>query len=292
MQIAILGPTASGKSSLAAALARRLGGAVVNGDPFQSLAGIPIGTGQPAPEEQSGVPHLGYGVLPLSTALNPQSFGVEVRRWLSQCSNAVLVTGSGLYLRGIWEQLDELPRVDPEVTARVRAWNSTLGAPVLHRYLKAVDPIRAGELHPNDGSRIQRALALHLGTGERPSTMLQGIRRGVPEGWEALLVLPSRERLRERVAERVHAMVQRGWPQEVRRIRETGQAEELRRLRPLGYLDWIEGGNPSAIEARIIQETQAYAKRQSTWFRNQLPGVPVWDPDSGEMPGIAGVSWS
>jgi len=290
MQIAILGPTATGKSSLATALARRLGYTVVNGDPFQALAGLPIGTGQPGPEEQKGVPHLGYGALPLSTVLNPQSFGEQVRRWLSACEGSLLVTGSGLYLRGIWEQLDTLPEVDPEITARVRSWNVALGAPVLHRYLRAVDARRAADLHPNDGSRIQRALALHLGTGERPSELLQGIQRGVPEGWRALLVLPSRERLRERVAARVRAMVRQGWPEEVRRIAEAGQAEELRRLHPLGYVAWLEGGNPSMIEARIVQETQAYAKRQVTWFKNQLPGVQCWDPDGGGMPEIDGIS--
>lgn len=287
MPIAILGPTASGKSSLAVALARRTGGTVVNGDPFQSLAGIPIGTGQPSDEEQDGVPHLGYGVLPLSTALNPQIFGAQVRQWLSQCSNPVLVTGSGLYLRGIWQQLDVLPEVDPAVTARVRAWNTILGAPLLHRYLRAVDPSRATELHPNDGSRVQRALALHLATGQRPSELLRGVQRGVPEGWSALLVSPTREHLRERVAARVRAMVRQGWPGEVRRIVEAGHGEDLRRLRPLGYLDWMERRDPvEKIEARIIQETQAYAKRQGTWFRNQLPDIRNWDPDGGEWPEI------
>jgi tRNA dimethylallyltransferase len=279
MRIAILGPTASGKSSLASALAHRLGGTVVNGDPFQALAGIPIGTGQPGPEEQGGVPHVGYGALPLSTALNPQGFGTLVRTWLDGAGDAILVTGSGLYLRGIWEQLDALPDVDPEITDRVRAWGSRLGAPVLHRYLRAVDPRRAAELHPNDSSRIQRALALHLGTGRRPSELLQGIQRGVPEGWKALLVLPSREALRQRVARRVRAMVEQGWPGEVHALVAAGHGEELRRLRPLGYLDWMEGGDPAAIEARIVQETQAYARRQGTWFRNQLPGVATWDPD-------------
>jgi tRNA dimethylallyltransferase len=75
-------------------------------------------------------------------------------------------------------------------------------------------------------------------------------------------------------------MVEQGWPEEVQRIVHGGQEGELRRLRPLGYAHWLEGGPLDRIEARIVQETQTYAKRQGTWFRNQLPRLPVWDPDA------------
>lgn len=279
MNLAILGPTASGKSALAAEAARRIGGVVVNGDPFQSLAGIPVGTGQPGDEERLGVPHLGYGVLPLTTRLNPADFGTLARTWLAQAGLPVLVTGSGLYLRGIWEQLDDLPEVPPRLVAQVREWHRLVGAPRLHRYLEGVDPVRAAALHPNDGSRVQRALALYLASGRRPSDLLSGVPRGVPAGWRALLVLPSRERQRERVRRRVRAMVAQGWRAEVARAVQEGFSEDLRRLRPLGYVQWLDGGPAADIEARIVLETQAYAKRQGTWFRNQLPGVPAWDPD-------------
>jgi len=102
---AILGPTASGKSALAVEVARRIGGTVVNGDPFQAFAGLAIGTGQPSEAERGEVPHAGYGVLPLTVSVNPAGFGAQVRQSLSQTLNPVLVTGSGLYLRGIWDQL-------------------------------------------------------------------------------------------------------------------------------------------------------------------------------------------
>jgi tRNA dimethylallyltransferase len=277
MPIALLGPTASGKSAVAVAVARRLGGTVVNGDPYQALAGLAIGTGQPGAAEQGGVPHLGYGVLPLSERPNPKDFGEQVRGWLSECREPVLVTGSGLYLRGIWNQLSELPPVPPAVVARVRAWTATLGAPVLHRFLTAVDPVRAEALHPNDTARIERALALHLATGSRPSALLPGLAPDLPEGWRVLLVSPSRESRRARVAARVAAQVAAGWPEEVARLVAAGHRADLEALRPLGYEAWITGG--AQAQAAVVRDTQAYAKRQATWFRHQLPGVPEWDPD-------------
>lgn len=280
MPIAILGPTASGKSAVALAVARRVGGTVVNGDPYQAIAGLAIGTGQPDEAERGGVPHVGYGELPLSARPNPAAFGAWVQERLLACHEPVLVTGSGLYLRGIWNQLSDLPEVSAPLVDRVRRWGSILGIPALHRYLAAVDPARAAALHPNDGARVQRALALHLATGHRPSVLLSGLETGIPPGWRVLVVSPGREQRRERVAARVAAQVRAGWREEVRGLVAAGHAADLLALRPLGYAAWMEGGSPAAAQALVVQETQAYAKRQATWFRNQLPGAPTWDPDA------------
>lgn len=279
MPIAILGPTASGKSSLAVAVARALGGTVVNGDPYQAIGGLAIGTGQPDAAEQGGVPHVGYGVLPLSARPNPTAFGAQVRSWLATCREPVLVTGSGLYLRGIWDQLSDLPPVAGSRVAQVRRWGDQLGTPVLHRYLAAVDPHRAAALHPNDRARVQRALALHLTTGGPATALLEGAARDIPLGWRVLVVTPGRERRRERVVARVRAQVAAGWIEEVRALDAAGHGPDLLALRPLGYAHWLAGGAPDAVQATVVQETQAYAKRQGTWFRNQLPGAPTWDPD-------------
>ena len=280
MLIALLGPTASGKSALGAAVARHLGGTVVNGDPYQAIAGLGIGTGQPSLAEQGGVPHVGYGVLPLSTRPNPAQFGELVRGWLGSVPSPVLVTGSGLYLRGIWDQLSALPEVDGALVDKVRRWGAELGSPVLHRFLGAVDPVRAARLHPNDTARVQRALSLHLATGRAPSNLLEGPTTGLPEGWRVLVVTPGREQRRQRVVARVADQVAAGWPEEVAGLVAAGRADDLAALRPLGYAAWMAaGGAPAAIQAQVVQETQAYAKRQATWFRNQLPGALTWDPD-------------
>lgn len=280
MPFAILGPTASGKSALALALARRLRGTVVNGDPYQALRGLEIGTGQPSEAEREGLPHLGYGVLPLSARPNPKAFGELVRGWLVEAVNPVLVTGSGLYLRGIWEQLTELPEVPEATVAQVRRWAERLGIPVLHRYLAAVDPARAGALHPRDGARVVRALALHLATGRRPSDLLSGVVRGLPPGWRALRVLPGREAQRDRIARRVRAQVAAGWPAEVAARVAEGHRADLEALRPLGYREWMAGGDPLEVETAVVTATRAFAKRQVTYFGNQWPEVPTWDPDT------------
>lgn len=279
MPIAILGPTASGKSALAVEVAARLGGTVVNGDPFQAIAGLEIGTGQPEERERKGVPHVGYGCFPLGHRPDPAGFGTMVREWITASPTAILVTGSGLYLRGIWGQLSELPEVDPRLTERVRSWAKRLGAPALHRWVAAVDPVRAAQLHRNDGARIQRALALHLASGRRPSELLDGIGRGVPDGWRALLVLPDREALQRRIEARVAAQIAAGWREEVASLLAAGRGPELEALRPLGYAEWMRGVDPGAARRRIVQATRAYAKRQITFFRNQWPGIPAWDPD-------------
>ncbi|HJW71215.1 MAG TPA: tRNA (adenosine(37)-N6)-dimethylallyltransferase MiaA [Geothrix sp.] len=284
MPIAILGPTASGKSALALAVARRVGGPVVNGDPYQALAGLAIGTGQPGVEEQGGVPHVGYGVLPLSTRPNPAAFGELVREWLGAHREPVLVTGSGLYLQGIWGQLSTLPDVPEVLVDRVRGWGARLGMPRLHRFLAAVDPVRARALHPNDSARVQRALALHLVTGRPPSELLDGLGSGVPAGWRVLVVTPERELRRKRIIARVAEQIRAGWPQEVARLLAEGHRPDLEAIRPLGYARWMAGGTTGAIATDIIRDTQAYAKRQATWFRNQLPTVATWDPDAEPLP--------
>lgn len=273
--IAVVGPTASGKSALGVAVAKRIGGTVVNGDPFQALQGLEIGTGQPTGAERGGVLHAGYGLLPLSARPNPATFGALVRGWLAEAQNPVLVTGSGLYLRGIWDQLSDLPAV-PEVTvAKVRDLDRRLGTRALHRYLAAVDPARGSELHPNDAARVQRALALHLATGARPSDLREGRATGAPEGWRVLIVAPARDARRARVERRVAAQFEAGWAEEAARLLEAGHETDLRALRPLGYEALLEG----SPRERIVQETQAYAKRQATWFRHQFKEAPAWDPD-------------
>ena len=110
--------------------------------------------------------------------------------------------------------------------------------------------------------------------------MLSGPDTEVPEGWRVLVVTPDRAHRRDRVSARVAAQVRAGWPGEVAGLVAGGHGADLEALRPLGYAAWMAGGDPDDIRARVVQETQAYAKRQTTWFRNQLSEAAVWDPDA------------
>ena len=285
--LAIVGPTASGKSGIAVEIAKMLGGAIVNGDPFQAYSGIPIGTGQPTANEKQGVPHIGYGALLLDCQLNPDNFGAMVRNWLEEARKIdrvpILVTGSGLYLRGIWNQLDQMPDVPEAIAKKARSLCRQLGPLALHRYLGCVDPIRASQLHPNDSSRIQRALAIHLATGRPPNQFLSGVPKEIPQDWRVVLVMPQRELLRERIAKRVQAMADNGWREEAMRIRQEGQEEHIRRIRPIGYETWLDEPDSKEAQRKIVHDTCAYAKRQATWFNNQLPdAIPLGPCSDGE----------
>jgi tRNA dimethylallyltransferase len=286
-KLAILGPTASGKSGIAVRIAKEINGTVINGDPFQAFMDIPVGTGQPRHDERQRVPHIGYGVFTLDRVLNPATFGATVREWVAAAQNVgstpILVTGSGLYLRGIWDQLDALPCVPERIVQKVRRLGQRLGSQTLHRYLHVVDPDRASRLHPNDASRVQRAIALHIGTSKQPSALLTSPSNAIPMDWQIFMIMPRRESMKERIATRVKKMIESGWRQEVQRIEQSSQVAHLRRLRPLGYDVLLDEPIPDAAVQKIVQATQAYAKRQVTWFKNQMPDEVRIDPD-GEDP--------
>jgi len=291
--IAIVGPTASGKSGVAVEIAKAIGGAIVNGDPFQAYSAIPIGTGQPTGEELQAVPHIGYGEFPLDWPMNPDSFGTIVRDWIDSVRNdgrvPILVTGSGLYLRGIWNQLDSMPLVPEAITKKVRRLCQQLGPPALHRYLASVDSVRASQLHPNDGSRIQRALALHLATGRPPSQLLSGTTKEIPDGWRVVLVMPKRGLLRELIAKRVQTMADLGWREEAHGLQRMGLEEHIRRIRPIGYETWLDEPDPKKALQKIVRDTCSYAKRQATWFNNQLNGAAKFVAVPSEQDVIEGL---
>lgn len=275
--IAIVGPTSSGKSDLAVNIARRIQGTIVNGDPFQSYKEIPIGTGQPDQQQLDEITHVGYGVFDLKTELNPIKFGACVQSWLC-CNNPILVTGSGFYLKGIWGTLAALPDIPKDVSHKVHYWARLLGSNILYKFLKVVDPVRASNLHYNDSFRIERALSIYLATGCKASDFLSNPKTDLPPNWRVLLVLPSSAYIYNRIVDRIKHMFNTGWHTEVEKIRQSGLEAEIRRLRPIGYNILLDK-NIKDVENKIVHATTAYARRQSTFFRNQWPQIPIWNPE-------------
>ena len=273
MKLAVVGPTASGKTQLATALAKLLGATIINGDPFQALQGCSIGTGQPTSEELDGQLNQGYGCFPLSIHLNPKDFGLSVNAWIKDLSSTICVTGSGLYLRGIWNQFSPLPEVPVSVIKRLRERTDRESASVLYQELATIDPDRAREIHPNDRARIERALALYEVSGVLPSQLRAGVSLEVPSDWKVIVLDPPRDLIRESIQRRIHRQISSGWREEIASLRAQGHEADLRRLRPLGYETLMDEVNPGVAQNLITVETQQYAKRQSTWFRHQIKNV-------------------
>ncbi len=273
MKLAVLGPTASGKTKLATALAKLSGGTIINGDPFQALEGCPIGTGQPTPQDLDGQSAEGYGCFPLSTHLNPKDFGVSVNAWMKGLSETICVTGSGIYLRGIWNQFSPLPEVPLSIIKNIRERVDNLGTSHVYKELQVIDPDRANEIHPNDRARVERALALYEASGVLPSRLLSGFPLEIPENWKVIILDPPRDVLRESIRRRIEHQFSSGWPREVKSLMAQGHESDLRRLRPLGYEILMDQTDISMAQKLITIETQQYGKRQSTWFRHQIKNV-------------------
>ncbi len=273
--VALMGPTASGKSSLALALAERLGGEIVSADSAQVYRGLDLGTAKPTPAERARVVHHLVDLRNLDEEFSLADFqtlagGVLQEVW-GRGRLPLLVGGTGLYVRGLLEgyTLVEVPP-DPELRRTLEARDSQS----LLDELGGRDPETAGRLDPRNRRRLVRALEVCLQTG-RPFSELS---RRVPPGYPRLklgLRMP-RPLLHERIGRRLEAMVRAGWVEEVRALAEKGWGPRLRRLRILGYpelLDVVEGARPldSALE-EILRATRRYARRQETWLRAE-PGL-------------------
>jgi tRNA dimethylallyltransferase len=296
--VAILGPTASGKSDLGLALAERFGGEILCCDSMQVYRGMDVGTGKPSRAEQARIPHH---LLDLVDPGEPFHAG----RWADLARAAivdvtgrgrlpVIVGGTGLYFRALVRGLFEAPPSDPEIRARHDAASAREGVPALHARLAAVDPEAAAGIRVNDLVRISRALEVWEQTGVPISELRRRAPPPPPLRVFTIVLDPSLDDLRERIDRRVDAMIAAGWPAEVERLWAGGFAR-ARAMEALGYRQLgqvLEGTVPldEAI-AETKRITVAYARRQRTWFRKEdatlrLP-LPV-DPArvAGEVAGF------
>jgi len=276
--VALVGATATGKSAVALAAAAASGGEIVNADALQAYRGLDIGTAKPSAAERVGVPHHLIDVLDPRERFSAGEFARRARAALAEIAArgrpAFVVGGSGLYLRALWSGLAEIPRVDPDVRASLDRRLAAEGLPALRAELSCRDPATAARLGARDTQRILRALEVALGTGRSLSSWLAAARseNPPPPMRKVGLTLP-RAVLYDRIAERVRQMVDRGWPDEVRRLLAAGVPRDAPALQAIGYSDWIrqidgETDSRETVEA-IVRATRRYAKRQETWFRRE-----------------------
>lgn len=287
--VLIAGPTASGKSALAIQAAEALGGVVINADSMQVYRDLRIITARPSAEEEAQVPHQLFGHVEAAE-------NYSVGRWCRDVAGVlddvrklgavpILVGGTGLYFKALTTGLAAVPPIPEDVRALVRGRIATEGAPALHVELMQRDPATAARLMINDRSRIARALEVVLATG-RP--LSDWHRDGLPPLIDAgkatkVFITCERKELVRRIETRFHAMLKGGALEEVRAL-------AARRLDPLlpamkaHGVPWLirHFNGEITLEAAAeggIMDTRRYAKRQVTWFRNQMKDWPAMPPN-------------
>jgi tRNA dimethylallyltransferase len=279
--VAVVGPTAAGKSDLAVDLALRLGGEVVNTDSMQLYRGMDIGTAKLTPAERRGVPHHlldVWDVTRTATAAEYQRLARPViDELLAKGRVPILVGGSGLYVRAALDDLD-FPGTDPQIRARLEAELAHAGPGPLHERLKDRDPVAAAAILPSNGRRVVRALEVIELSG-RPFSATMPSYDAIYDSRQIGVEVP-RPVLDERIALRVDGMWRAGLVEEVRRLAAQGLADGFTAGRALGYAQVLRflSGEWTEEQARqeTIRATRRFARRQESWFRRD-PRV-VWLP--------------
>lgn len=287
----LMGPTASGKTGLAVALARELPLEIVSVDSALVYRGMDIGTAKPDPHVLEQAPHRLIDILDPAEAYSAAQFRADALREIAAIHAAgrvpLLVGGTMLYFRALEQGLAELPAAAPELRAQLAAEAERVGWAVLHARLAAVDPVAADRIHRNDPQRIQRALEVYELTGKPISYWLERSRgEPFPYAVAKWIVAPSDRRwLHERIEVRFAEMLAAGFVAEVAALRERSDlTRECPSMRAVGYRqiwDYLEGDyDYEAMAAKGIVATRQYAKRQLTWLRAEC--AADWFPSEAE----------
>jgi tRNA dimethylallyltransferase len=272
--VAVVGPTATGKSDLAVALAQRLGGEVINADSMQLYAGMDIGTAKLAPAEWGGVEHHLLDIWPITKSAAVAEYQVLARVAIAAVHDRgrvpILVGGSGLYLRGALDKL-EFPGESPRIRARLYRELDEHGPHMLHQRLKERDPLAAAAILPTNGRRIVRALEVIELTGA-PFTARMPAFESI---YDCVQVGLDREDLDDLVAQRVHRMMAQGFLDEIRVLLPHGLRDSPTAGKALGYAQLLAcvddegavvGDLDDAVE-QTIRATRRFVRRQRSWFR-------------------------
>ncbi len=298
--VAVVGPTASGKSALGVWLAEQFGGEVLACDSTQLYRGFDIGTAKPSMAERRGIPHHLIDALAPdqeATAGGYRQLALSVLEDLrSRGRLPILTVGTGLYLRALLEGLADVPQRSEELRERLRASAAEHAPGYLHRLLKRLDAEAAGKIAAGDEQKLIRAIEVCV-LARRPVSEVHRSGRTPLEGWRALKIglLPPREALYQRIHARTTVMLERGWMEEVRGLMLSGLPENAKPFDFIGYCELREvlRGERKIDEARtaIQQATRRYAKRQLTWFRKD-PDVH-WFDDFGDDSRVQGeaLAW-
>jgi len=287
--LAVLGPTASGKSALGLALAERHGGEIINVDSTAVYRGFDIGTDKVSADERRGVPHHLIDVAEPTTVYTAAQFARDAERFIrdihARGKLPILVGGTGFYYRALVRGLFPGPAADDEMRARLDRIASRRGPERLHRLLTRVDPESAARIMPRDQKRLVRALEVYFTTGRALTAHFDETRSLIADCEVVALALKLPPELTaERVARRVEQQFARGVVEEVTGLLARGVPPDARPFGGLVYrqiMDMLRGvRDEAATRALIVQENRRYARRQLIWFRKE-PNL-IWFDGPGE----------
>jgi tRNA dimethylallyltransferase len=287
--LAILGPTASGKSALGLTLAGRFEGEIVNCDSTAVYRGLDIGTDKVAPADRRGIPHHLIDVADPAETYTAARYAVDAARAVRDIDARgrvpIVVGGTGFYYRALTRGLFPGPARDTPLRERLHAAATRRGPERLHRWLARVDPASALRIQPRDTKRMVRALEVYLLTGRPLTAHFEATEKPLPEFEPIALVLaPDRALIAERVARRVDEQFARGIVAEIQGLLAAGVPRDAHAFSGLVYrqvLEMLDGvRDEAATRALIVQENLRYARRQLIWFRKE-PNL-TWIPAAGE----------
>ena len=276
--VALTGPTASGKTAAAFAIAARWEVEIISVDSALVYTGMDIGTAKPTPQELAQVPHHLINIRDPRISYSAADFARDATRLINDINARgklpLLVGGTMLYFKALWEGLDDLPQANPEVRAAIETNALSHSWPALHADLAKIDPITAKRLAPNDSQRISRALEVYRISGQPLSSFFSDKSANFPPPNILLSLEPTdRAWLHARIAQRFDAMLAAGLIDEVKALRARGDLHpDLPSMRCVGYRQtWaaLEGSLPLAdLREHGIIATRQLAKRQMTWLRS------------------------
>ena len=278
--ILITGPTASGKSALALEMAKQHGGAIINADSMQVYDTLRVLTARPSEDEMEGVPHYLYGHVPAGAAYSTGDWLREAADLIADLRPRgvmpVIVGGTGLYFKALTGGLSDMPGISEEIRNHLRRRLVEEGPEALHNELGIRDPDMAGRLNPQDGQRILRALEVLEATG-RSISSFQGQTGPMivdPAGARKIVVLPDRKILHDRINRRFEKMLDIGAVEEVEALLALDLSPEMPVMKAIGVSQIAAMLRGEMTRAEVIEKasaaTRQYAKRQMTWFRNQM----------------------
>src|SRR2546422_2021497 len=287
--LALVGPTASGKSDAALAIAPRLGAEIVSVDSMLVYRGMDVGTAKPTAEQRAVVPHHLLDLAEPSERFTVARYQELARSALRSVARPLLVGGSGLYLRAVVDDL-AFPPEDPVVRASLEAEADDLGAEVLYRRLADMDPVAAARIEPGNVRRIIRALEVTAISGARFSSFATAWGRYDADLLRAAGIRMAGDVQKIRIGERVLAMLRNGWLDEVQWLLDRGFGAWLTASKAIGYAELAEhlDGRLSLDEAaeRTVKRTRELARRQMAWFRRD-PRIRWFDVGRGGASEVA-----